>query len=154
MDRSKRSLEGFTVSEELVNDLLLTLEIFKEKNIKAPFVNCTINGFQTDNILQYEAPNELAQEILKTLKKDLNLIHIHLIEYFEGGEQTPHDHHRTEDYSFILYLNDSDGNTVFENYGEVKPEKGKLIFFKSDVYHWAKPSLKNKKVAVGALKNI
>jgi hypothetical protein len=80
------------------------------------------------------------------------LFHIHLIEYFTNGHQSGHNHETTEDYSFILYLNDSDGNTVFEELGEIKPKKGRLIFFKSDLWHYGRPSTMNKKVAVGALK--
>ena len=59
-----------------------------------------------------------------------------------------------DDISFILYLNDSDGNTVFEDVCEVSPKKGKLVLFKSDVRHYGKPTNTNKKVAVGALKSI
>ena len=59
-----------------------------------------------------------------------------------------------DDISFILYLNDSNGNTVFENVCEVTPKKGKLVLFKSDIKHYGKPTTTNKKVAVGALKSI
>jgi hypothetical protein len=152
MDRSKRSLEEFTVSEDLINKFIETLNIFKKAGIKASDTTSTINGFQTKNILNYEVTKELSNEILKIINKDLYLFHIHLIEYFTNGEQLAHNHERTEDYSFILYLNDADGNTVFENIGEVKPKKGKLIFFNSDLMHYGKPSIKGKKIAVGALR--
>jgi len=152
MDRSS-SLEEFQISDEIVDNLLITLEAFKEKNISVSG-SCTINGFQTTNILDYKAPKELSKLIMNKIGKNLNLFHIHLIEYYNQGEQLPHNHKQTEDYSFILYLNNSDGNTVFENIGEISPKKGKLIFFKSDIWHFAKPSLLQKKIAVGALKNI
>jgi len=150
MDRSS-SLEEFQISDEIVDNLLITLETFKEKNISVSDT-CTKNGFQTPNILNYDAPQELAKLIMNKIGKNLDLFHIHLIEYYNQGEQLPHDHKDTEDYSFILYLNDSDGNTVLENIGEISPKKGKLIFFKSDILHFAKPSLQQKKIAVGALK--
>tara|TARA_R100000988_G_C3910861_1_gene121961 strand:+ start:28 stop:492 length:465 start_codon:yes stop_codon:yes gene_type:complete len=152
MDRSKRGVEEHKISDDLVEDLLSTLEILKDQGLDTSKGTCTINGFQTENILKYKTPQEVAQKIILQLKKDLNLFHIHLIEYNQAGAQTAHDHKETEDYSFILYLNDSDGNTVLENYGEITPEKGKLIFFDSDITHYGKPSMKGKKIAVGALK--
>ena len=150
MDRSS-SLEEFQISDEIVDNLLITLEAFKEKNISVSDTY-TKNGFQTTNILDYKAPKELSKLIMKEINKELNLFHIHLIEYFNQGEQLVHNHEATEDYSFILYLNDSDGNTVFENIGEITPKRGKLIFFKSNIKHFGKPSFRNKKIAVGALK--
>ena len=62
----------------------------------------------------------------------------------------------TEDYSFVLYLQDSEnGHTCFEidnKIVKVKPEKGKLVFFPSDIWHWGEKSSGKKKIAVGALK--
>ena len=152
MDRSS-SLEEFKISNQVVNDLLITLELFKKNKISVSGT-CTKNGFQTDNILKYQTPKELSQLIMKEIGKDLDLFHMHLIEYYNQGEQLPHDHKDTEDYSFVLYLNDSDGNTVFDNIGEISPKKGKLVFFKSDLTHSGKPSFQGKKIAVGALKSV
>ena len=151
MDRSQRSLEIFFVDDEIVNDFLTTLDLFKEKNLKSEDT-CTINGFQTVNILALKTTRYLSSRLLEYIDKKLQLFHIHLIEYNQAGAQTAHDHKETEDYSFILYLNDSDGNTVFENHGEITPKKGKLVFFNSDITHYGKPSMKGKKIAVGALK--
>ena len=152
MDRSKRSLEEYKISDELVNDFLTTLDILKDNNYRTDAKTWTINGFQTDNILNLKTTHELAKNLLKEIKKDLDLFWIHLIEYNQAGAQPAHAHSKTEDYSFILYLNDSDGNTVFENLGEITPQKGKLVFFNSDITHFGKPSMKGKKIAVGALK--
>jgi hypothetical protein len=149
----QRNLEEFQISNGVVDDLLATLEIFKEKNL-AEAAKCTKKGFQTMNILNFKTPKEISRRILKEINKDLTLFHMHLIHYFSGGEQISHDHSATEDYSFILYLNDSDGNTVFENIGEITPKKGKLVFFKSDISHLGKPSFDQKKIAVGALKSV
>ena len=152
MDRSS-SLEEFNISNKVVDELLITLDLFKQNKISVANT-CTKNGFQTDNILKYETPREIAQLIMKEIGKDLNLFHMHLIEYYNQGEQLPHNHKNTEDYSFVLYLNDSDGNTVFDNIGEISPKKGKLIFFKSNLMHSGKPSFQGKKIAVGALKSV
>ena len=155
LDRGRRSydsgLEEFQISKGIVDNLLITLDLFKEKNLSVSDT-FTKNGFQTDNILNYEAPKELSKLIMKEINKNLNLFHIHLIEYYNQGEQLPHDHKNTEDYSFILYLNNSDGNTVFNDISEISPKKGKLVFFKSDILHYGRPSFYQKKIAVGALK--
>tara|TARA_Y100001937_G_scaffold118748_1_gene173510 strand:+ start:345 stop:809 length:465 start_codon:yes stop_codon:yes gene_type:complete len=153
MDRSRRSLEILFVEDEIVDDFLTTLDLFKEKDLKVENTY-TVNGFQSVNILALESTKELSSRLLKYIDKKLQLFHIHLIDYDEDGQQDSHDHKETEDYSFILYLNDSDGNTVFEDVCEVSPKKGKLVLFKSDVRHYGKPTNTNKKVAVGALKSI
>ena len=153
MDRSRRSLEILFVEDEIVDDFLTTLDLFKEKNLKVENTY-TVNGFQSVNILALASTKELSSRLLKYIDKKLQLFHIHLIDYDEDGQQDSHDHKETEDYSFILYLNDSDGNTVFEDVCEVSPKKGKLVLFKSDVRHYGKPTNTNKKVAVGALKSI
>ena len=153
MDRSARSLEIFFVEDEIVDDFLTTLDLFKEKDLKVENTY-TVNGFQSVNILALASTKELSCRLLKYIDKKLQLFHIHLIDYAEDGQQDTHDHKETEDYSFILYLNDSDGNTVFEDVCEVSPKKGKLVLFKSDVRHYGKPTNTNKKVAVGALKSI
>tara|TARA_Y100001938_G_C7888392_1_gene328579 strand:- start:73 stop:537 length:465 start_codon:yes stop_codon:yes gene_type:complete len=153
MDRSRRSLEILFVEDEIVDDFLTTLDLFKEKDLKVENTY-TVNGFQSVNILALASTKELSSRLLKYIDKKLQLFHIHLIDYDEDGQQDSHDHKETEDYSFILYLNDSDGNTVFEDVCEVSPKKGKLVLFKSDVRHYGKPTNTNKKVAVGALKSI
>ena len=104
MDRSRRSLEEYKISDELVNDFLTTLDILKDNNYRTDAKTWTINGFQTDNILNLKTTHELAKNLLKEIKKDLDLFWIHLIEYNQAGAQTAHDHSKTEDYSFILYL--------------------------------------------------
>ena len=65
MDRSS-SLEEFKISNQVVNDLLITLELFKKNKISVSGT-CTKNGFQTDNILKYQAPKELSQLIMKEI---------------------------------------------------------------------------------------
>lgn len=148
----------------LDNSLVVDFEdilINCKKNNFSAKDTCTRNGFQTPNLFDYKLIeekkiNSLSQEIMKIFGKERSyLFHIHLIEYEKGGYQKAHDHKQTEDYSFILYLNDSDGNTVFDTIGvETVPEKGKIIFFSSDLWHWAKPSKRNKKIVVGAIKTI
>ena len=146
-------IEEYKIDNSLVDELIKSLDLFKSINFCASDT-CTVNGFQTENILKFDSARALINEILKDVIKDkkVECFHVHLIEYFKGGYQNAHNHARTEDYSFILYLNDSDGNTVFKDELSIKPEKGKLVYFKSDLIHWGEESNLNKKIAVGALK--
>lgn len=151
------------MSDKLVNDFLFVLEIYQQMK---PELNqalndsiCSENAYQTPNILEFDLFQKVSLPLLEYIPYDMNLdlFHIHLIEYFNGGLQRGHDHKKTEDFSFILYLNDSDdGHSCFlkKNTIKIKPTKGKIIFFQSDIWHWGEHTSGNKKVAVGALKKI
>jgi hypothetical protein len=118
----------------------------------------TINGFHTGNILEIEKFKKYAELIKPHIpySQKLNLFHIHLLHFYDKGYEGAHDHQNTEDFSFILYLqNSEDGHTCFQindNIIKIKPEKSKLIFFPSNIWHWGEASSGNKKLAVGALK--
>ena len=118
---------------------------------------CSMNAYQTPNILYFNVFRDAAQLLLPYIPYNLKLelFHIHLINYYNGGYQKAHDHKKTEDFSFILYLSDSnDGHTCFDKNIKIKPEKGKIIFFESDILHWAEANSGDKKLAVGALKKV
>lgn len=151
------------VADQVVDNFLYILEIYKnmrpDLNQAVEGKTCSNNAYQTPNILEYEVFRDAAELILPYIPYDfnLNLFHIHLISYFNSGHQNPHDHQLTEDLSFILYLSDSkDGHTCFfkENTIKIKPEKGKILFFPSDIWHWGEANSGDKKIAVGALKRI
>jgi hypothetical protein len=132
------------------NDLF---EFLKKQNLKTNELVQTVNGFQTENVVNF-----FTEEIKFKILNNYNLLkiikHIHFIEYFYGGFQKEHNHEKTENYSFILYLNDSDGNTVFKLKNEeikITPEKGKIVFFDAKIFHYAELSFKNKKIMVGAI---
>jgi hypothetical protein len=81
--------------------------------------------------------------------------HLHMIEYEKSGFQNEHTHEKTDWWSFILYLNNCDGSTMFDvnkNEFEVKPEKGKIIFFSGKLKHKGLETTMNKKVLVGSIK--
>lgn len=141
--------------------LLDLLSSLKETYSDVSNKTCTQNGFQTPNVVN-EVPKDIRKEIVNLCKKyveDLEgecghiiLDHIHFIDYDYGGCQSPHDHKKTEHYSCILYMNESDGQTCFDTDDGVvaiTPEESKIVFFKSDILHWAEKSFKNKKVLVG-----
>jgi len=144
------------------NSILLNLlSSLKETYNNVSDKTCTENGFQTPNIVN-EIPKEIRKEIVDLCRKYIEALgeecghiildHIHFIDYDHGGYQSPHDHKKTEHYSCILYMNDSDGKTCFDTVDgvvSVTPEESKIVFFKSDILHWAEKSFKNKKVLVG-----
>ena len=109
----------------------------------------TYNGFQTKNIVDL-FNNTLKKEILNNNILHKDIFNIHYIEYFKNGSQGEHNHFNTEEYSFILYLNDSIGNTIFEN-DIISPEKGLLIIFDSHLKH-SSTNCYNKRILVGAIK--
>ena len=80
---------------------------------------------------------------------------IHYIEYDVGGFQKRHKHEKHEKFSWVLYLNDSDGDTVFyneklnDNYKELtvqsrnKPVKNQAVLFDGLQYHSSSVPEKN-----------
>ena len=83
----------------------------------------------------------------------MKIYHIHYIKYNEGGYQKEHNHAHNEKYSFILYLNNSSGDTVFKEpiNKRITPELGKLIFFKANVFHRGEITNSTKKILVGGV---
>jgi len=150
----KINIETYKLNDKITKKFIKALnELKKEKNVAKD--TCTILGFQSENILKYSKYLHFKNTMEKILKKKYNVFHIHLIDYEKNGYQLEHDHKKTEDYSFILYLNNCNtGHTVFESSLKIKPEKNKLIVFKSDLKHYGETCLSNKKVAVGAMSYI
>ena len=151
------------IADTTVNKFLQTLEMFKDLrqdlNASLDPNSCCVNGYHTGNILNFKSTHEVVNEILHKIPyENCILHHVHLMHFYKSGYEKAHDHKATEDFSFILYLSNSeDGNTCFqlgEDTHKVKPEKGKIIFFDSHILHWGEPSSGNKKLAVGALSKI
>jgi len=140
------------IQEDLTDELIKVCQQFKD-NEKGVSGLCTVNGFQSENILHYSGSKHFKKIFENILPKPFNIFHIHVLSYEKEGYQETHNHERTEDYSFILYLNTLDsGHTVFKDYGKVKPEKNKLILFKSSLWHYGEKCDEEKLVAVGACK--
>ena len=96
---------------------------------------------------------DLLKKIIPINELYKKIFHIHYIEYEKGGYQTEHIH-KPDDYSFVLYLNNSDGDTVLKDpiNKQFSPKKGKIIVFNGKILHYAKPSFEGKRVLVGAIK--
>tara|TARA_Y100001951_G_C11092813_1_gene157677 strand:- start:92 stop:541 length:450 start_codon:yes stop_codon:yes gene_type:complete len=143
------------ISKDVIKKIYL---IIKKNNYKEyTSSTCpTRNGYQSENLIKLFNKN-LLKKILPLDDFYKEIFHIHYIEYFLNGYQEEHHHKRTEKYSFILYLNNSDGDTVFKEpiNKRITPELGKLIFFNSEVLHRGERSSTNKKILVGAVeKNV
>ena len=154
-------IQEFVIRENITDYLLLVLNQLKINNIGIdPNSSCTINGFQTNNISEIPDMQNTLNDILEYLPvKNLKYRWFHLIDYDKNGHQNRHDHKRTEDFSFILYLTDCEngGETIFyekEDIVTIKPKKNKLVFFNADLWHKGNATIDHKKVAVGALKYI
>jgi hypothetical protein len=130
-----------------------TLEIINKNNFQdESFHTATVNGFQTPNIINLFS-EKLLRDIIPVDNFYKSIFHLHYINYRPGGSQNRHNHLMTEEYSFILYLNDADGDTVFESpiNKNITPKKGRLIVFSSDIMHFGLQTFNNKKVLVGAI---
>ena len=142
----------YLLSEKFVDELSEKLLKQKLKYIPDNSYSSTINGRQTQNIVDLFSKGELRQMIPFDEFYD-KIFYIHYIAYDHGGHQTIHHHAQTEKYSFILYLNNVDGDTCFlaPVFTTVEPQKGKVIIFDSRVQHFGAKSYKNKKILVGAI---
>jgi hypothetical protein len=150
------------IEDRLVLELEKILE--SEKNNGNGFWSgsCTVNGFQTNTVHEDQNYKVVLDALLSYLPDGNNLYYrwFHLIDYDKFGKQEKHNHKKTEDYSFIVYLDtcEKGGETVFEVPSEFlfvsKSVRGKLLFFPSHLDHWGEEVMIRKKVAVGALKLI
>ena len=136
------------IVKENVTDYFLDI-LNNKRNMNRAKGTCTVNGWQTENIIELVDRN-----ILKDLGGFYpNIFHLHLIEYYQGGYQLYHNHIKTEEESFILYLNDCpDGDTIFEEFIKISPRKNILVHFLSNLNHRGDLSWEGKKILVGAIK--
>jgi hypothetical protein len=148
------------VPEKITKELLNYFDNIKNDSTKlVKELTYTVGGIQTGNLCYEENIQEQLYQILKIIgENNLRYRWFHMIDYNEkGGYQEIHNHERTEDYSYILYLTtcNNGGKTFFIKKDNttisIKPEKNKLVFFPSDIYHWAEETIDRKKIAVGAL---
>jgi len=152
-------MKVFYIPNDITDNLNKFLsEILISGNLLPKGSTDSMNASQTDNLCQNETINLYLDQILKLLKLDKTFYHrwFHMIDYDTFGSQNPHDHSKTEDYSYIIYLNTCKGGSTWflsdDKTIEVIPEKNKLILFKSNLFHWSSGVIDNKRVAVGALK--
>jgi hypothetical protein len=144
-----------TISLKVVDEVINLIEHYKKYFTDESSKTCTNNGFQTQNIINI-FNIELLKKIILFNNFFCKIFHIHYIKYKKGGSQKKHNHASSEKYSFILYLNNSDGETIFFEpiNKKIYPEKGKLIVFNSNIDHEASPSFNGKQILVGAIEKI
>jgi hypothetical protein len=115
----------------------------------------TKNGKQSNNIVSFF--NEDIYKKILPFNFYEKVFHVHYIKYDVSGTQVKHDHSKTEKYSFILYLDNGSGNTVFEfntfKYS-IKPSKGKILIFSSDIFHKGEEVKDKKEILVGAIDRV
>lgn len=153
----------FYVSDDVVDHFSLLLETVQTDSKMRDISNHCLssNCFASNNLLRYdlkERTNSLLDEILEECSNILNTklkyYYLHMINYQNGGDMLIHRHDHNEDYSYVLYLNSCDDGhtTLYLNPPiRIKPEKGKVILFSSNVYHSGMFS-RNKKILVGGLR--
>ena len=153
-------LEKF-VNEKLILDLEDILQ--NEKSVNNGFLegSATKNGFQTNSVHEKVEYQNILKNLLLAGSPELPEFYyrwFHLIDYKKGGWQEEHDHVKTEDYSFIVYLTtcSNGGKTYFRisdsSVFQSTPVSGKILFFPAHLRHWGEEVIDEKRVAVGALK--
>ena len=142
------------IDKTIIDEIIYILENNNIVSVKEE--TCTVKGFQTNNIINLFFKTDLLKKILPEEDFYKKIFHLHYINYNLNGYQKEHNHIRTEKYSFILYLNNADGNTIFEEpiKKSISPELGKLIFFSSNIWHRSEISTNGKKVLVGAVDKV
>ncbi len=159
-------IEEFFTTDDLVEYMTLLLKVsLARPELCKDYKNSSLSRscFATLNLLDLQHGDKFYNYIGK-LKDDAELsaecklqyYYLHLVDYSNGGVMTPHKHDHNEDFSFILYLNDcDDGHTVLNlsNPCKIKPDKGKVLLFSSDIVHQSEYS-KTKQVLVGGLRRL
>ena len=140
----------YEIDTKIIDQIIKIVNSYKGADNS--YYSHTQQGFQTTNIVNMFS-HDLLKKIVPINELHKKIFHIHYIQYNRGGHQTEHLH-EPDDYSFILYLNDSDGDTVIKHPINKKftPKKGKIVLFNGKILHYAEPSFKNKKILVGAIK--
>ena len=143
-----------TIDEKAINYFNKLLDRFiKKKRKSVTSSTYTHNGYQTANIVNHIS-DYYKQSLLKQYFNSYELLHVHMIHYYTGGSQKVHHHQDHDKFSFILYLNDADGDTVFyfDKEVSVSPERGKIVYFSGNLLHEGKESFQEKRVLVGGLR--
>ncbi len=79
--------------------------------------------------------------------------HIHILEFPHNGILDFHNHNNFEHFSFVLYMDDVGGTEfLFQNSATFVPsEKGKIVWFPSELLHRAVTNNKPRIVAAGGI---
>jgi hypothetical protein len=139
----------YYLNDEFVNDIIKMIRKYTGKYYRKN--THTKKGLQTYNIRNL-FENDMLKKIIPINNLHKKIYNMWYVKYHKGGYQTEH-WHPTEEQSFILYLNNADGDTFFKDPINIKvtPKKGKIILFDSRIKHSANPSFKGKKVLVGGM---
>ena len=140
----------YSVSSKVIDDIYKVVKVYDKLSVDT--MTCTFHGFQTENLMYLFYP-KLLKKIMPLNNLSEKISNLHYIKYNKGGYQVGHSHENSEEKSFIVYLNDSDGCTVLGDpiNKKIKPKKGKVIMFDSFIHHHAEKSYKGKEVLVGSI---
>ena len=143
------------VNDKIIEHILEHFNYLKFRTLNQKSVTTTVsaNGYQTGNAITPFLKKELTPILEDLSKQETNFNYMHVVEYHAGDYQGLHDHSHSDKYSFILYLNDADGDTIFQ-YADnrivrVTPEKGKIVVFNPDILHGTEATTGLRLVAAG-----
>ena len=143
------------VEDYIVDHILEHFNYLKFRTLNQTSVTCTVSktGYQTGNAITPFLKKELTPILKELSQQETNFTYMHVVEYHAGDYQGLHDHSHSDKYSFILYLNDADGDTIFQYANNrivrIAPEKGKIVVFNADILHGSEPTTGLRLVAAG-----
>jgi hypothetical protein len=153
---------NINVSDEIVNTVL---KLGREKNNPSPDNwegGCQSSHDSEDNefIKHSEIPEQVinaVQEVakfnnvMKDLGNEFRYNYVNWWNYYNKGEYQEYHQHGNYTYSAILYLTESNSDTVFCHNGmthHVKSEKNKLVIFPSWLAHYVQPCEEDERASI------
>lgn len=150
------------VPDEIVNEVL---RLGRKRNNPSPdeweggcqsshdsvdneFIKHSIVPDQVINALQEVAT---FNNLMKELGNEFKYTYVNWWNYYNKGEYQEYHHHGNYTYSAILYLTDSNSDTVFCHKGmthHVKSEKNKLVIFPSWLAHYVQPCEEDERASI------
>ena len=104
---------------------------------------CAMSGYKSHIYSQYKERYDVILDIINSILDEQNFnlsVDDIWVAKYESGEYARKHKHAPSNWSFCLYLNEGDGFPPLEidDYGNVDPEKGLLVFFPGSLNHEVK----------------
>jgi len=126
------------VSDHLVDKLYQIRSTFTSRDYETPDQVITKNCYLSKNQIT-KLDRELRKEIAGSNFHFACVHHLHILEFPNNGILDYHHHNNFEYYSYVIYMDDIGGTEfLFDNKTFLVPsEKGKIVWFPSEIMHRA-----------------
>lgn len=128
-------------ASEIINGFQLVHIFYKDNKINSSafdWLNCIMQNFEEKTNLKIKTINRIKANLnTKNSLQDINV-----------KDLFHKDDYDDKYISLLYYVNDSDGDTIFENH-TVSPKGNKLIMFKSNQLHaGSSPKIHNRRIVI------